>query len=529
MPGSHRLQPLPFHSWAMRLVSRVRKLDTTSSFGEPVIVPSSSVADILPSNKYKLPICTLYLPGAKIYIVNSASLIPLVQKQIKTLAFPPLEAMAAKYICGSSKVANDILDTNVNGEDGPRSYSVSHYPVVRVPLLPGSGLDAMNRVMAQKIVACIDGMMHTRKMKLFDSIRHEITIATTDSVYGPLNPFRDPKIEQSFWYVHLSTRSCVNASNFLQCRKFQPGIMIFLMRLFPSILARDSVTARETLTRAFLTYFKQDGHLQGSSLIKARYDHSVNYNIPLEDIARFECGGTLAILGNTSPAAFWLIYHVYSNATILSECRDELASVTIDTKMLNPDGTSKTLRTLDLSSVKTACPILLSTFQEVLRTYSVSVSARLVTQDHLLDGKYLLKKGATLMMPAPIQHTSADAFGPTVGDFDHRRFLPGNRSHNPAAFRAFGGGSTLCPGRHFATTEILAFTAMMILRCEVRPLEGGWVRPTAEKAEMWESTPMPDFDVDVEVGPRKDVDRDVEWRVVISREGKGIKLSAEDL
>lgn len=109
--------------------------------------------------------------------------------------------MAAKHICGSSKVASDILDTNVNGEDGPRSYSVSHYPVVRVPLLPGSGLDAMNRVMAQKIAESIDGTKQTRKVKLFEFIRHEITIATTDSVYGPLNPFRDPKVEQSFWYV----------------------------------------------------------------------------------------------------------------------------------------------------------------------------------------------------------------------------------------------------------------------------------------------------------------------------------------
>jgi hypothetical protein len=155
-------------------------------------------------DKYKLPICTLHLPGSRLYVINSMSLIPTAQKQFKTLAFPPLEAMAAKNICGSSKVANDILDTNINGDDGPRSYSASHYPAVRVPLSPGKGLDAMNRVMAEKVATSIDGMRTNQSVKLFEFISHEITIATTDSVYGPQNPFKDPKVEESFWYVEMS-------------------------------------------------------------------------------------------------------------------------------------------------------------------------------------------------------------------------------------------------------------------------------------------------------------------------------------
>ena len=31
-----------------------------------------------------------------------------------------------------------------------------------------------------------------------------------------------------------------------------------------------------------------------------------------------------------------------------------------------------------------------------------------------------------------------------------------------ALYRPFGGGSTLCPGRHFAATEVLALTAMVV-------------------------------------------------------------------
>ncbi|KAH3917503.1 hypothetical protein HBI56_108690 [Parastagonospora nodorum] len=459
-------------------------------------------------NKYNMPIYTLHLPGSRLYVINSMLLIPPVQKQFKTLAFPPIEAMAAKNICGSSKIANDILDTNVNGDDGPRSYSVSHYPAVRGPLMPGQGLDAMNRVMAQKVADAIDRMKCEQTVKLFEFISHEITIATTDSVYGPKNPFKDPKVEKSFW-------------------NFQPGIMFLLLKLFPSVLAKESVSARRTMANAFLDYFQKQGHLEGSALIKARVEHSQEYSIPLEDIARYECGGALGILTNTSPTTFWMIYHIYSNKTILEECRQELTKVTSDT-LLEEDGETKTLRTLDMTSVKSACPILLSTLQEVLRTHSIGISARLVMEDYILEGKYLLKKGGTVMIPGPVQHTSAEAFGSTVHSFDHRRFLPTERKHNPIAFRGFGGGTTLCPGRHFATTEVLAFTALMILRCDVSPASGEWVYPTTYKAAMWETTPMPDFDLEVKVAPRAGIDNEVKWRVLLSDSDKGLNVSVED-
>ena len=44
---------------------------------------------------------------------------------------------------------------------------------------------------------------------------------------------------------------------------------------------------------------------------------------------------------------------------------------------------------------------------------------------------------------------------------------------HPAAFRAFGGGKTLCPGRHFATNEILAFVAMIVLMFDIDSPDGG--------------------------------------------------------
>jgi cytochrome P450 len=312
-------------------------------------------------------------------------------------------------------------------------------------------------------------------------------------------------------------------------RDFLPGVIVLLMQLLPSVFARECLAARKTMTTAFIKYFNEQGHREGSALIQARYDHSIEYKIPVEDIARFECGGAIAILLNTSPACFWMVYHLYSNDVALEECRQELAKVVSDESITTDDGRTRTVRTLDMTSVKHACPILLSTFQEVLRVYTIGVSARLVMEDHLLDGKYLLKKGSTLMIPGPVQHTSPDSFGSNVGTFDHQRFLPGKKDHNPVAFRGFGGGSTLCPGRHFATTEILAYTALMILRCDVKPTSGKWVCPTTHNASVWETTPMPDFDIDVTVGPRADADQSLEWKVIMTDSDKVVKMSAEDM
>ncbi|KAF7895138.1 hypothetical protein EAF00_006952 [Botryotinia globosa] len=460
-------------------------------------------------NNHDLPIYTLRIPGARLYVVNSMSLIPVVQRQYKDLAFPPLEAMGAMSVCGSSKIANDILNTNTNGEEGDWGYSMTFYKTIHKPLSPGPELDAMNRIMAQNITASIDGIKGKLVVSLFDFIKREIAIATTDSVYGPQNPFKDPAVADGFW-------------------KFQPGVIILLMNLFPSILARECYQAREYMTRAFNKYFENGGHNEASALMKARFNHSTEHKLPVDDIARFEVGNTIGLLSNTSPSAFWMVYHVYADPSILADCRKEISQV-LDEATTTKNGKIITIRTIDMTRVKVDCPILVSTLQEVLRVHTIGMSTRMVMKDLLLDGKYLLKKGNTLLIPGPVQHTSKSAWGPDVEAFNHLRFLPENKRHNPIAFRGFGGGTTLCPGRHFAATEILAFAALLILRFDVVPVNGKWDHITSNKAALWETTAAPDEDINVTISPRHSEDENVKWRVLVSDSDKVIPISAEDL
>ena len=46
------------------------------------------------------------------------------------------------------------------------------------------------------------------------------------------------------------------------------------------------------------------------------------------------------------------------------------------------------------------------------------------------------------------------------------------------AFRPFGGGHLLCPGRHLAFSEIITFVATLVLGFDIKPQNGAW--PTLE-------------------------------------------------
>ncbi|MCJ1309752.1 hypothetical protein MMC25_003413 [Agyrium rufum] len=243
-------------------------------------------------------------------------------------------------------------------------------------------------------------------------------MATTHSVYGPQNPYADPTVERSFW-------------------DFADGLTLLLVNFIPSITARKGYSGRRKVAEAFVTYYKNNGHEQGSKLALNRYN------------------------------------------------------------------------------IKVTGPVLTSTYQEVLRHRAAGTSVRQVMEDITLDGTYLLKKGAMVQMPCSVIHTDRDLWGADVNEFNHRRFMKnpestivtGNHKRpKAAAFRAFGGGHTLCPGRHFATTEIMALVVMFVMRYDLIPAGGEWIAPSCEKTGIALGIMEPDTDIPVLVKSRSEYD-----------------------
>ncbi|KAF3003989.1 hypothetical protein E8E14_007603 [Neopestalotiopsis sp. 37M] len=470
-------------------------------FVTPIVNMTSKGSNFhrLMRDKYNVPMYTLRMPGSRLYVVNSPSLLGPIQNQVRKLSFTALEAAIAANIFGINKETNAIMGRDLTNEHG---YLMNFPKYVHSALSAGAGLDAMNRRAIEVISQSLDSWAArgSTNIKMFAWVRHELLLASTDAVYGPGNPFRDAAME--------------NAWN-----TFEPKMMMFLLKLWPRFLARHSYKAREYMAQVWERYFDERSYEKGSELIKARLKINEDFGISLKETARMEVAGSQAILSNTLPATFWVIYHVFSDPVVLGDIRDEL----MQGVRQDIDGVC----IIDLAHVKSSCPLMLSTLKEVMRFHSTSTATRIAMEDHQLNDDIFIKKGSTIMMPSKVQHTNRDVWGATVDEFNHRRFMreSGVKRVNPVAFRAFGGGSTLCPGRHFASTEMLMFAALLALRFDLHPVEGKWTQPSTVKSPMIHAMPVPDWDIDVELRPRGTRD----WKVTFSGSDKAMEISAEDI
>ncbi|KAI1373947.1 cytochrome P450 oxidoreductase [Hypoxylon crocopeplum] len=447
-------------------------------------------------DKYKMPIYTLRLPGSRLYIINDTSIIPVLQRQVRTLSISPMMVRVFSHFMGVSEQALDIM-----GRDPIEDHGFVHQITLETGkgLSPGPNLDDLNAQAVHILNTSLDVLcakQASTTVKLFEWASYEIMMATTNAVYGVYNPFKDPVVREAYY-------------------KYEAGLITLITGFLPSIVARESLQAREILTDAFVKYYTESGLDEGSSIYaRNRFEYPSKLGVSLRDVAKMEVGGSIGLISNSMPATFWMIYHAFADSTVLGDCRREVAQA-----VQEKDGENY----LDIAYIKSQCPILLSTMQEAFRFHSIGLSARAVVEDHLLGGKYLLKKGNTVLIPSTVQHSSSLAWGENVAEFYHKRFVKesGTKKHDHTAFRAFGGGATLCPGRHFASTEILAFASAILLRLDIKPSNGSW--ETSGYKETNAAFRLPGQDIDVKLVPRDNKT----WHVFFSEPGNPMEV-AED-
>lgn len=286
--------------------------------------------------------------------------------------------------------------------------------------------------------------------------------------------------------------------------------MFMMLDILPqNIFFSQAVAGREQLVRSFAKYFADGGYKNGSAYIQKFTQHCISQQIPESDIPRFLLGTLFNNVANTIPAAFWVIYRIFSDKTVMEACRTEVSNAVTE---------SSEASTVDLTLVLNSCPLLLSTYHEVFRYYGLANSVRIVSEDHMLGGQYLLKKGGLVMMSARAQHSNPAEWGANVKEFDYKRFAKtgdAEKRINPVAFRGFGGGTSLCPGRHFATSEILLLATLLLLRFDVQPKGGRWVHPSTAKSSQAEAVEQPDKDIEIKLIPRAGADKKP-WRIAFS-------------
>ncbi|KAF2009522.1 cytochrome P450, partial [Aaosphaeria arxii CBS 175.79] len=468
--------------------------------------------------KYRLPIYTLRLPGTRLYIVNTPQLISAVQKNFKALTFQAVTDKFSGLICGTSQEAQDVQKRLLDEWQAAANSAPSPSHTSYKALSPGESLDEMNRTMIQRLAKEVEIIVsggEEKEVALFEWVKEAVGVATTDGVYGDKNPYRDAGFRRSFWF-------------------YEAGVPTLSLGVFPTIFAKPCLEARQRNALILEKYFTSGDYLHGATLTRNRFDWHIASGFPIPDVAKLEVGNGIAILANTVPTAFWAIYHIFSNPAVLSSIREEIIQHVETTT--SPE-TSTTTKHIDISLLKTSSPLFLSSLKESMRLHSVGVGVRQVMTDTTISTPslppFLLKKGSLVIMPSQVQHSDPDLWGALdVNAFDIERFVPKAKlkGPNPVSFRAFGGGTTLCPGRHFAITEVLVLVAMLTLRFDIQPVAKGtaWKEMTTEKAPMTAAMPKPDDDVDVVLRQRDD-DKGVKWVFNLSAGEKGIAIAAEDM
>lgn len=125
------------------------------------------------------------------------------------------------------------------------------------------------------------------------------------------------------------------------------------MAFFPQVYR-----SRELTTTAMIKYMRQGGYEHASGLVRKRFEHHRSWGLSIDDVSRGEVGNTFAVLGNSTPCAFWLLYHIFSDEKVLGDVRRELLG------LVHGQNEDNLVSFIDLAGIRSSCPVLLSTFHK---------------------------------------------------------------------------------------------------------------------------------------------------------------------
>ncbi|KAK1767814.1 putative cytochrome p450 protein [Phialemonium atrogriseum] len=447
------------------------------------------------------PIFTLPVPGSRIYIVTDPSLAAAVQRASKALSFTPLVPGLTQRVLGLDAATVAIVRQNLDPEPGdPRGFLADMHDMVYAYLGPGPDLDDLTLSAATELARQLDTYAGTvGAAAVVDDLlawtRHFVAQGSARFLYGDRNPLAlDPSLESSFW-------------------DFDHGLGGLLAGVAPSLTARRAHRGRERLASALAAYLRAGEHLvvaagagagagagAAARIVRDRVAVAERHGWTIDATARSELSFLFAAIVNTATTAFWAVLHLFARPDLLAVVRAEVAAATAGAAAAaggekpkqqqqekQNDEDAPPPPTLSLSALRASSPTLLAVVRECLRLNSDNYSTRLVVgpDDAVLATHHRLRAGAVVQVAGGVMHADARIWGgpAAAGEFDPGRFLGGRQGqgqgqghgqgqHHPAAFRAFGGGKTLCPGRHFATSEILAFVAVVVMTFDIGSVGG---------------------------------------------------------
>lgn len=139
----------------------------------------------------------------KVYIVTSSDLVSAVNRNSKALAFNPFIAQLGRRITGHDEATSQIVQHNLNGEQGP-GYVIEVHDSLVAALSPGKDLERMTEAFLWEVSMILEALDSEKEIDLFAWTRHTVAISSTRAIYGPENPFnKNPNFVDAFWFVSI--------------------------------------------------------------------------------------------------------------------------------------------------------------------------------------------------------------------------------------------------------------------------------------------------------------------------------------
>lgn len=409
-------------------------------------------------------------------MINSQNLALAIERMPTNLSFWQAEGIFSVKIAGMMGHAANALMQNSQGEDGSPSLVRDIMMNIHKYLKPGGDLIPLTNAALQILEHAVArlGNNSMASIELGEWTRDNIVAATSGAIHGPNSPYHKKDVEDAFLLVPFESYMRASAND---TSEFSAGAIGLISYPLPGITCGKSFTARRKIATAFSAYYSDNDPAAMSHYLRAATAILERYGLSDLEKAQLETAQSHAIFANTTPLAFWTLYHVLSDLTILGEVRE--AVLPLLTASENPNN-GLTSYKIDVTEIREVS-ILKSVIHEALRYYASGTSLRVVVEDTMLH-QYFLRKGALVFIPHRVFHFDAATWGPSVNEFDAHRFM--KKTSRIGLLKGFGGGVNMCPGRFFAQNEILAMCAMISLRYDIKPAGGVWLHPGIDQSNM---------------------------------------------
>ncbi|KAL4258944.1 Cytochrome P450 superfamily protein [Pleurotus pulmonarius] len=189
------------------------------------------------------------------------------------------------------------------------------------------------------------------------------------------------------------------------------------------------------------------------------------------EVATLLSGDLWALQANAPYVASALLLYILQSG-ILDQVREE-----IDALPRQNEGTSDPVVTLKTLA---SMPLVASCVQETVRMNTSSFSIRVVEKDFVLsasgEGGIFIPAGMRVVCITRVGHLMDELWGANPESWIGDRFLPEKQgdalsSKRSREMNGFGGGISICEGRHLATAELKSILTIMLSNLDITPLK----------------------------------------------------------